>query len=523
MECITLLYKKKSYKRFILLATVCYLAHCWSLPQDQSHLRWDWNTLSLDAESIAMKIANAQPNFVIGASTAEYQILGEQSLPDSELAHAEPLMECLEHRHKKSFTRSGNGCDGWNKRFEDIELLEQLNMNGYRFSIDWSKIVPREGEYNLAALRHYKKLCQTLKERGYTIMVTLHHFVIPQWFAEKGGFEHEHNISYFIEFCETVYNLLAEHVDLWCTINEPGVYILQGYIRGVMPPFKSVPFMKGDWAPHARCKRTNVHLAAQVLKNLLKAHIEVYNLFHAKYQDSDDATSKDHAPQVGFAHQYLYLEPFHKAWNPLRGIESVIAATITQWINLSIIDACRTGVFSFTGASAEKEYMYDLVSARDYIGLNYYAHVFFDITRGKDQPGRYAETIMTDMPYEIYAEGLYRAIADMARLGTPIYITENGIADHCFGNEIAQGAAQCPHRRSIWINRYLFAVAHALEQGYDVRGYFYWSLMDNWEWDMSYGPRFGLYHVDFDHPDKPRTLRDNAQPIADIAALVCKQ
>lgn len=513
-----LLQQIKKTSTAIVLFSIAIASTCWGLPYDTCHLRWEWDTICLDSTTIATRIKNKKPAFIIGASTAEYQILGEQGLPDSELAHAEPFMEQCEHKHNRSFTRSGNACDGWNQRFQDIELLKQLNMNAYRFSIDWSKIEPEPGVYNLKALKHYKNFCKSLKQQGFTVMVTLHHFVIPQWFADCGGFELTENIQLFTDFCETVYDILAEHVDLWCTINEPGVYILQGYIRGVMPPFKSVPFMKEDWAPTATCKKAHITLAARVLKNLLKAHSEVYKLFHAKYNDDEDKASKDHVPSVGFAHQYLYFEPYHTPLNPLSFVESIIAKTMTQWINLSIVNACLNGTFNFSGASREKEYMYDLVTARDYIGLNYYSHVFFDITRGKDQPGLYDESIMTDMPYELYAEGLYRAIEDIARLGSPIYITENGIADRYNGNETENN--ECPHRRTIWIKRYLYAVSHAIEQGYDVRGYFYWSLMDNWEWDMSYGPRFGLYHVDFDHPQKTRTLRHNARAIGDIAAII---
>ena len=141
----------------------------------------------------------------------------------------------------------------------------------------------------------------------------------------------------------------------------------------------------------------------------------------------------------------------------------------------------------------------------DFIGLNYYSHYAFDFNWNIDEslePIPFPGETMTDMDYGIYPEGIYRAIKRISELKVPIIITENGIAD------------DKDDRRALYIDRYLYAVSKAIEDGYDVRGYYYWSLMDNFEWNLGYGERFGLYHVDFE--TQKRTLKQGSKTYIDI-------
>lgn len=178
-------------------------------------------------------------------------------------------------------------------------------------------------------------------------------------------------------------------------------------------------------------------------------------------------------------------------------IEETIANVLNNWIHHSVMNFFEHGEFNFTGASHLKQSIPGAKASFDFAGLNYYSVVSFNLLNAG--PDYYDNDIRTDMPYGIYAEGLYRAIEHMNKLGKPIYITENGVADA--KDEV----------RNTWIKRHFWAIRAALNDGFDVRGFFYWSLMDNWEWDMGYGPKFGLYHVNFDHPDLTRTLRDGSK------------
>lgn len=536
------------------------------------HETWqsEWDKLDQQSEDqIVADIVDcinskSKAPFMLGAATAEYQILGQNSLGSSQMAHGEKHMI-----HDKS----GSACGGWEQHSKDIELLEKCGLNAYRFSIDWSAIQPTQDSWDTAKLQHYIDFCKELRSRNIKVMVTLHHFVHPQWFEELGAFEHSDNNKHLVRFCRKVFAELAPYVDQFCTINEPGIYVFQSYIRGVFPPFKSVTFpylpslgLRESWSPRENAGYGNIKLAGQVLLNLLNAHVAIYQScqevwtektkFLAEKKDSglrlseknEDWLAMTTCPPIGFVHQYLTFRNFHKTYQcipyqsacagallagaaflatqnneneiqrygklPMYGmlstaavlttgmvgrIEETVANILNNWIHWSVMNFFEHGEFNFAGASHLKQTIPAAQDSFDFVGLNYYSVVSFNLAQLNPGPDYYDNDIRTDMPYGIYAEGLYRAIERMAQLGKPIYITENGIADE---KDIA---------RNTWIKRHFWAISKAINNGYDVRGFYYWSLMDNWEWDMSYGPKFGLYKVDFASPNLKRTLRDGSK------------
>ncbi len=457
-------------KRFLTVPTILLLVAV--APIAAKELRWNWD--QIDTKQVAFP-----HSFIWGTATAEYQISGAQRCSPSNWSRWES---------EARLEPSADACDGWNRAIADIELLKQLGVTSYRFSVDWTCIEPEEGKFDVQALNHYVALCRALRAAKITPMITLHHFVHPLWFEQLGGFEKQENIRYFVRFCEHVFRALGKTVPFWCTINEPGVLIFQGHIRHCYPA--GVPGGNG------------FRRAAVTLKHLLQAHVEVYQALK-KLPGGKRA-------QIGFAHSYLAFEHFHGWWSPGKSLlERTISGILSSFLNDSILDFFRTGNYRLYVPGLVDERYADphALRALDFIGLNYYAHVFlrfYHRLQDTVHPGFRPGDHRTDMPYGFYPEGLWRAIAHVAQLKVPIYITENGIAD------------AKDDRRALWIERYLYAVNKAIADGFDVRGYYYWSLMDNFEWDMGYSQKFGLYEVDM--VTKERKLRQGAQAYIDAIA-----
>ncbi|MGB8367468.1 MAG: family 1 glycosylhydrolase [Candidatus Babeliales bacterium] len=428
---------------------------------------WDWwSCINTDAVEIPA-------HFLWGTAISEYQNSGADCCTNTNWSKWED---------EKKIEKSGKACDFWNRYPEDIELIKNLGVNSFRFSVEWCKIEPEEGKFNKAALDHYVDLCDKLIEAGITPMITLHHFVNPSWFDEKGGFEEEKNLYYFERFCIKVFEHLSGKVNLWCTINEPTIYVFQGYLRGVFPPGKLM----------------NMPLALRVLKNLLQVHTHVYHSL--KSMPHGDTA------QIGLVHQYLVFEPY-TSWNPLERVPGLLFNYV---LNTGVLKFLKTGTFNIKIPGLGEFFSYTAPKDKplmDFIGLNYYSHPLMKGQLSFRDPlitTNYANEVMTDMPYRMCPVGFYKAIKHMSEFNVPIYITENGIAD-----------AQDKNRET-FLRQYIFAMQKAIDEGCDVRGYYYWSLMDNYEWDMGYSMKFGLYAVD--HDTQERALRTSAHYYKNIIA-----
>ena len=281
------------------------------------------------------------------------------------------------------------------------------------------------------------------------------------WFENLGGFEKEENINYFIKFSEIVFNKLSDIVPFWCTINEPAVYVSQGYFNGVFPPGKKDPL-----------------LAGYVMKNLLNTHVRVYR--HLKTLPHGTSA------QIGLVKNITQFDPLRR-WHVL---DWYFSKKLNDVFTNNTIDLLSKGEFEFHLPGMADIYFKnnDAINALDFIGLNYYSRMHVKGHLSPLAPFTFElrpEDTQTDMPYAIYPEGFYRAVKTISKIGVPIIITENGIAD------------DKDNRRKIFIERYLYALYKSILHGYDVRGYFYWSLMDNFEWAEGYMMKFGLYEVDF--------------------------
>jgi beta-glucosidase len=364
--------------------------------------------------------------------------------------------------------RSGRACEHWERYREDIRLMTDVGLNAYRFSVEWSKIEPGEGLFDQEVLRHYETLVEALLAAGVTPMLTLHHFTNPLWFEARGGFLSEDSPAVFSRFARVVYQRLSDRIPLWCTINEPAVFAVNGYFTGEFPP-----------AHHS------ARSAATVLRNLLRTHSAVY----------DACKSINPGPAIGLATNMFVYEPA-SAWNPF---DVAIARIADRNLNDAILEYLETGRFRF-GFPGVVRARIDANGAHgcDFVGLNYYTRFFLHWSPLRPRvvlPVTSRSTgSITDMGWEIHPEGLGLMLDRIGRMTSkPIYVTENGLAD------------DSDTLREAFMNDHLAVVEKKVAGGLDLRGFFFWTLMDNFEWAHGFTKRFGLYRVDFE--TQKRTLR----------------
>jgi len=433
-------------------------------------LKWDWENIDTSEKSFPK-------DFVWGVASAAHQVEGgHQDI--NNFGWWEKQVRANREPTILNNDKSGLACDHWNRYPEDIELIKDLGVDAYRFSVSWSKIMPQKGVVDTMALFHYKNVCDSLIAKGIKPMVTFHHFTHPLWFQEMGAFEKEENIKYFVDFSEIVFLALQGRVNEFCTINEPSVYIFDAYFAGNFPP-----------------GYTNPELAALVLENMIKAHVQVYERIKSLPGGADT--------KIGLVKNMMQMDPLSE-WNLLDNVMKYFADVN---YNEVVLETFKSNQYHFSMPTMVDHHIVieGANKSLDFIGLNYYSHYAFDFTGDLDEslePLPYPNEVMTDMDYGIYPEGIYRAIKRISKLGVPIIITENGLAD------------DKDDRRAGFIDKYLYAVSKAIEDGYDVRGYYYWSLMDNFEWNFGYGKRFGLYHVDYE--TQKRTMTQGAEKYREI-------
>jgi beta-glucosidase len=373
--------------------------------------------------------------------------------------------------------KAGIASDHWNRYKEDIGLMKELHLNAYRFSVEWSKIEPEQGKYDEKALDHYEQVIDELIANNIEPMVTLHHFTDPLWFEEQGAFLQENSPEIFAGFAEKVVSRLGPKVKLWCTVNEPTVYAMQGYFQAHFPPAVKDPINVGT-----------------VFRNLLLAHTAAYQRIKIIRPEA----------QVGLAASVLiYDSP--NWWNLL---DTYLARAYNRSLNASQLAHLVHGYFSFSIPGASRvSYLSDEKGAFDFVGLNYYSRVYKKFSFTRDDHTRDVNKAppekRTDMGWEIYPEGLYRCLKFITGYTSkPIYITENGIAD------------DSDTKRAKFIEDHLLVMNKALADGMKIMGYFYWSLLDNFEWAYGFEKRFGLYHIDY--ATQQRTLREGSRKYLEL-------
>lgn len=398
--------------------------------------------------------------FLWGSATAGHQIEGDNI--HSQMWVEEQKESFYLHDPERKFRRpSGKACDHYRLYREDVALLAELGHQAYRMSIEWSRIEPAEGVWDETAVAHYLDLLDHLCQRGIQVFVTLHHFTHPYWFEQAGGFRKRENLRYVERYLEYLLPKISPYVSGWNVINEFNLW--------------------GGLAPNAE--------AGAYKFNMLRFHALGYHLIK-RYS----------AKPVSSAHAFIH-------WFPRR-YHDTLDRRMTDYAdfvtNEFFFHAIRTGELVFP--HVDSEFDPDVKGALDFWAVNYYTRHMVDARRAWLEGPRFRHKELKMIPMNFYLEEMYPEglIANLERLSDyPVYITENGCAttDDRF--------------RIVYLALTLSALAEAIERGVDVRGYFYWSLLDNYEWG-SFIPRFGLVDVDFE--TFARTPKPSAMFYRDIIA-----
>lgn len=443
---------------FLLILTLISCTTC-SIFAKEVH--WNWKKINV-AEIYF------PGNFLWGCADSAWQTEGRQTVDGQSIENSWTEYEKMVDSDGTSVHDRepvGNACERWTHYQEDIQLMSNLGMNAYRFGVEWSKIEPEEGVFDERAMQHYIEMVDAMLAQGITPMITLFHHTYPLWFLKKGAFEKKENMQHFVRYALYVFQRLHDKVPFWLVFNEPISFSIEAYFRGHYPP-----------------RKKSLRLAGKVARNQLRTFVDVSKLFKAM----------DPHVQIGVAHIIQPLDVYHR-WNPA---ERVAARLFNFLINKCLIEYFRTGKFNW--AFMVRDYNADAPNSLDFIGVNYYTNTrlkqtgFFHMSTSRLPDEQVIETDKTRNK-ALYAEGLYRAIKKVSVLNKPIYITENGCAN------------EDPAIKDEFLKKHLYALSQAIKKGFDVRGYFYWTLMDCFCWRRGYKPKYGIYAVDFATQD--RTLR----------------
>lgn len=401
-------------------------------------------------------------NFLWGVATAGYQVEGRNINSQWfvwEKINATKLASKAKRRYGKlpnwkelrrvvcrqNNYRSGEAANSYNEYWRDADLVRKLNMNAYRMSVEWSRIEPKEGEFDQAAIDHYISMIDLFRKNHIEVMVTLFHFSLPIWFANKGGFLETDNIKYFLRYVRKFMNAVGKRVKYVITINEPTIYSIYGYLLKEWPPMvcNPVKFLK-------------------VYNNLAKAHNQATEIIH---QLGDY--------QVSIAKHTVDFYASKK--QPI----GYLLSKIFQW-------------------AFDYYFLNKVVSSCDYLGVNYYTNVCLDIFK---RP----KIINNDLGWGMQPSRIQFVLERFnKKYQKPIFITENGVAD------------KDDKYREWWIEETVQGMKKAMANGVDLRGYFHWSLSDNFEWANGWCACFGL--AELDRTDFSRKLRPSGKWFAQVIA-----
>ena len=399
--------------------------------------------------------------FLIGASTAAHQVEGNNIHSD---------YWTMEQMRSTSFLEpSGDAVDHYNRYEEDINYLKEAGLNAYRFSIEWARIEPEEGQFDEGEISHYERMLDYCHQNGIEPIVTLHHFTSPKWLIEKGGWESEDTVKYFARYCGYVVEKLGAKMRYVCTINEANMglqlsLIAKRYMRQLIFGKKKQTDGKAQVGVNLQHMIENMKLAK--VENVEVFGQEKLNTFVSSRTEEGD----------------LLIARAHVA---AKEAIKKIAPQLKVGLTLSLHDM----QYSKLGKShAMKEWYREFghylpyIQNDDFLGVQNYTRYQFGLL-GQKNPSSDAE--MTQMNYEFYPEAIGNVVDAVAKdFKGEILITENGIAT---GDDA---------RRCEFIKRAMAGVKKCLDNGINVVGYCHWSLLDNFEWQKGYSMTFGLIAVD---------------------------
>jgi beta-glucosidase len=411
--------------------------------------------------------------FLWGVSTAAHQVEGGND--NNQWATWEAAGKI------RSGDKCGRACDWWTNAERDFDLAQQMGINALRLSVEWSRIEPEPGRFSKEAIARYRQLLRELHQRGIQPFLCLHHFTHPKWFEQLGAFQSEESVPFFQRFALQAAQEFGDLCTHWVTFNEPNVYSALGYVLGEFPPGQT----------------GHIVAALNVSNTMARAHARAY---HAIHQIQPTA-------QVGWAQHYVVFDPA----NSKSPLDRGLSALLSHLFNESFFSAVERGRVAFP-LNLFINNVSDVKGTCDFIGLNVYSrfHVAF---RPRSTP-LFADVFVpsevpqgdrgVEKPYgEAYPAAIRAAVKRAHQLGQPIYILENGVPD-------------ASDRIRPWLIVNAAKEIHNLIQsGHDVRGYFHWTLVDNFEWTEGWKLRFGL--IELDPLTQRRTMRESAKLYRQIA------
>jgi beta-glucosidase len=407
------------------------------------------------------------PGFLWGTATAAQQVEGNNTNNAWSVWEQQPGRILNGHK-------AGLACDWWGGRWqEDLDRAAATGQNAHRLSVEWSRIQPAPDKWDEAALEKYRIILQGAHQRGLQPMVTLHHFSNPIWLEERGGWENPETAKWFAEFVRRTVTALKGECSLWCTINEPNVYSTCAFLDGTFPPGKQ-----------------DLLTTLEVMTQLVRGHAAAYRTIHEVQPEA----------RVGMSVYYRSMHP--ASW----------LARFPTFVQSHIFNK----IFPLATTTGKVDLLYKMVRVPeaahtlDFFGVQYYSrdYIHFDISKPGDAFGRREYRPGVELSGGGYIanepDGMLEALEWGSRCGVPLIVTENGTED---AEDRTRPKYLVQHVDKVW---------QAIRQGLDVRGYFHWSLVDNFEWERGWSQRFGLWGLD------PETQARIRRPSVDVYESICK-
>jgi beta-glucosidase len=426
-------------------------------------------------------------DFKWGVATAAYQIEGAWNIDGK----SESVWDRFTHRHKGKIKGRENGdtaCDFYNRYAGDIDLVKQMNMDVFRFSLAWARIMPDgTGKLNEKGVDFYRRVIDTCLAKGVEPWATMYHWDLPQVLQDKGGWANRDVLKWFEDYAGQITELYGKSVKNWMVLNEPAAFTTLGYLAGIHAPGKIAPRKFLAAAHHAT-------LAMGIGGRAVRQNVEngyvgtTFSCSQVQARKPKDAAA---AERLNVMLNRLFIEPVlglpypHEKFRFLRKIEKYVQA----------------------GDMEKAKFDFDFIGLQNYTRVVGKKSLIPFVRANQVKPLRRGipKEFVTAMNWEVYPEGIYEIIKQFAAYKNlpPIIITENGAAfpDVVADNKVADA------QRTKFYQDYLAQVLRAKQEGADIRGYFCWTLMDNFEWAEGYAPRFGLVHVDFE--SQVRRVKDS--------------
>lgn len=402
------------------------------------------------------------PEFFIGAATAAHQVEGNNIHND---CWAQEQMQ-----HTSYVEPSLDAVDHYNRYEEDIRLMAEAGLNAYRFSIEWARIEPEEGRFDETEVEHYRKVIACCKANGLEPVVTLHHFSSPVWLISKGGWEAETTPADFARYVRFLMERLGSELHYVCTINEANMGVQVAAIA----------------------KRYMQQMMAQAAKGQVDGGVQM-GLNMEKMMANQKAMAEETMQVFGVAKAECFTSPrtahgdelVMEAHKAARAVIREVCPHIKLGLTLSLHD-----IQALEGGEGPAQKDWDdefthylpLIEGDDFLGVQNYTRSRYDANGSMPAPDG-AE--LTQMNYEFYPQALEHVLRTVAKsFHGDLIVTENGVA------------TADDTRRVAFIEQALTGVQNCLADGLPIKGYFYWSLMDNFEWQKGFAMQFGLIAVD---------------------------